>query len=53
MDGAEEFTELKDEVFDEVLQQYEREKTHTTTPQEKYKISDLSSLRPGGPRSTK
>ena len=37
MDGAEEFTELADEVFGEVLQQCKREKTHTISPQKNTK----------------
>ena len=41
MDGAEEFTELTDEVSDEVLQQCEREKTHTILSK---KIQNLGSL---------
>ena len=41
MDRAEEFTELTDEVFDELLQQCEREKTHTMFPK---KIQNLASL---------
>ena len=32
MDEAEDITELTDEVFDEVLQQCEREKTYTISP---------------------
>lgn len=44
MDGAEEFNELTDTVFDAVLQQCERERQTT---------SDLPSLRHGGSRSKK
>jgi len=46
MDGTEEFTELIDEVFDNVLQQCKRERTHIISPQKVYKTSNLSSLRP-------
>ena len=32
MDGAEEFNELTDEIFDDVLQQCERDNVHTISP---------------------
>ena len=49
MDGAEDFEELTDEVFDNVLSQCERDqRTHIISPQTKQKTSNPKGLRPGG-----
>ena len=49
MDGAEDFDELTDEVFDNVLSQCERDqRTHVISPHKKSKTSNPKGLRPGG-----
>ena len=49
MDGAEEFDELTDEVFDNVLSQCQLDqRTHVISPHKKSKTSNPTGLRPGG-----
>ena len=49
MDGAEDFEELTDEVFDNVLSQCEQnQRTHIILPHKKPKTSNPKGLRPGG-----
>ena len=49
MNGAEEFDELTDEVFDNVLSQCQLDqRTHGISPHKKSKTSNLTGLRPGG-----
>ena len=49
MDGAEDFDELTDEVFDNVLSQCQLDqRTHVISPHKKSKTSNPKGLRPGG-----
>lgn len=53
MDGAEDFEELTDEVFDNILKQYVREqRVHTISPQKNI-TPNPKDPRPGGSRSRK